>query len=374
MLIQNACLYDMAGLWGEKRDIRVENGVIAAVAETLPALPGEECFDAAGRIVMPGLIDAHSEVGLASQVFRFERNDADEDTDPVQLTLRAVDAVNFADEGFEMLRTGGVTTAVTGPGSKEVIGGSFTAVKTGGSRIADRILKEECAFAVSLTGAPRSAFGGKNKAPVTRMASAALVRENLRKARFYKEKTESGKGEFQLGLESFSRVLDGMPVKFTALATSDIRDAVRIAEEFGLNYTVDSAYDGVKMFPELLAHGSRVVLGTLYGGGQNLDNLERKLENGPLWEKSGVDFCLNVGHPGLNGSLVLPYLALLHKFGMSREAILEGVTIKAARLCGIDGRVGSLEAGKDADLLVLSGDPLDYYTDIDMMMIGGEIL
>ena len=372
MLIQNAALYDMAGRFGEKADLRIKDGKIAAVAPTLEAFGDEEVFDAAGRIVTPGLIDAHSKVGLASQIYRFERADADETTDPVQPALRGVDALNFEDEGFAMLREGGVTCAVTGPGTANVIGGTFAAVKTGGRQTAGRILQAENAFHFVLSSEPRSQYGGKNKAPLTRMASAALIRENLTKAKFYREKRQNGKGEFKLGMEALSRVFDGFPVKMTALSASDIRAAVRIGEEFGLNYTLDMAYEGVLMTEELKAHGAKVVVGSLYGGEGSLDLMEKKLENGPVWEKSGVEFCFGLCHPTLNGALAQAYLCLLHKFGTGREAILRGVTIDAARLCHIEDRVGSLEAGKDADLLVWSGDPLDYYSRIDKMLIGGE--
>ena len=372
MLIQNASLYDMAGRFGEPADLRITDGKIAAVAPRLEALGDEEVFDAAGRIVTPGFIDAHSSVGLASQLYRFERADADETTDPVQPALRGVDALNFEDEGFDMLREGGVTCAVTGPGSANVIGGTFAAVKTGGRSAAGRILQAENAFHFVLSGAPRSQYGGKGKAPVTRMASAALIRDSLMKAKFYREKREKGKGEFRLGMEALSRVFDGFPVKMTALSASDIRAAVRIAEEFGLNYTVDMAFEGVLMTEELKAHGTKVVTGDLYHGEGSVDTMEQKLENGPVWEKSGVEYCFGLCHPALNGAFAQAYLALLHKFGTGREAVLRGVTIDAARLCHIDDRVGSLEAGKDADLLVWSGDPLDYYSRIERMLIGGE--
>ncbi len=372
MLIRNASLYDMAGLWGEKRDLRIAEGKIAQVGPELAPLGDEEIYDAAGRPVTPGFIDAHSLAGMNSQIYRFERADADETSDPVQLTLRAVDALNLADEGFAMLRAGGVTTAVTGPGNSNVIGGTGTAVKTGGASVGKRILKTETAFYMSMGSGPRQTYGGKTKAPVTRMSSAALIRENLLKARLYKEKQAEGKGDFQLGPDSLARVLDGFPVKFTAITQSDIRTSVRIAEEFGLRYTVDYAYEGVQMLDELKAHGTKIVVGSLYGGQTTQEMLEKKLENGPVWEKSGVDFCLGFCHPALNGELAQPYLALLHKFGMSREAVLKAVTVDAARLCGLEDRIGSLEPGKDADLTVWSGDPFDYYTEIALMLINGE--
>ena len=372
MLIRNASLYDMAGLWGEKRDLRIADGKIAQVAPELEPFGGEEVFDAALRPVTPGFIDAHSLAGMNSQIYRFERADADETTDPVQLTLRAVDAVNFADEGFEMLKAGGVTTAVTGPGTSNVIGGTGTAVKTAGASAGKRILKTETAFYMSMGSGPRQTYGGKTKAPVTRMSSAALIRESLFKAKLYKEKQAEGKGEFQLGPDSLSRVFDGFPVKFHAVTKSDIRTAVRIAEEFGLNYTVDYAYEGALMTDELKAHGTKVVVGSLYGGQTTLEMQEKKLENGPVWEKSGLDYCLAFCHPALNGELAQPYLALLHKFGMSREAVLKAVTVDAARLCGLEDRIGSLTPGRDADLVVWSGDPFDYYTEIALMLINGE--
>ena len=371
MIVRNCRLIDMAGKWEESCDVEIRNGIFGRIGKDLPA-DGQEIFDANGRIVTPGFVDPHCMVGVRSQVFRFERNDADETTGPLQPQMRAIDAINLMDEGFAMLRSGGVTTAVTGPGTENLIGGTFAAIKTGGKGFSQRIVCEEIAYHFVLTNEPRQQYGKKGKSPATRMGSAALIREELMRAKLYRERSKSeNKPMFDLGMESLMRVFDGMLVKFTAVSQTDIRTAVRIAEEFGLNYTVDVAYDALIMAEELKAHGTRCVIGSLYGGGVSADTRQRCLENGAVLEKSGLTYALMSGHPALNGELVPAYLALLHKYGMSRRAALEGMTIRAAEAIDLSARVGSIETGKDADLLVWSGDPLDYYSEIDLMLING---
>ncbi|MEA4920094.1 MAG: amidohydrolase family protein [Clostridiaceae bacterium] len=373
MLIRDCLLIDMSGCFKEPRDIRIENGVFAEIGRGLEPLESEEVIEAGGRIVTPGFVDPHCMVGLMNQVYRFDRNDANEESGPSVPQMRAIDAINLWDEGFEMMRLGGVTTAVTGPGGNNLIGGTYVAVKTGGESFESRVISTEAAFHFVLTSEPRQVFGKKGKSPSTRMGSAAIIRGELYKAKYYREKRqEDKKATFDIKYESLMRVFDGMLVKFSAISESDIRTAVRIAEEFGLNYTVDMAYDAAVMADWLIEHGTRCIIGSLYGGGPTAETSQRMLENGAVIEKSGLDYALMLGHPMFNGQLAPQYLTLLHKYGMSQKAALEGLTIKAARLAGIDSKVGSVESGKDADLLLWSGDPFDYYSDIDIMLIDGK--
>ncbi len=372
MMIKNCCLIDMAGRWKEICDIEIKNGVFTRIGKDLPCCDDEEIFDANGRIVTPGFVDPHCMVGVMNQVYRFERNDANEEAGPTLPQMRALDAINLADEGFDMMRSGGVTTAVTGPGNSNLIGGTFAAIKTGGGNFSSRIMKEEIAFHFVLTNDPRQHYGKKGKSPSTRMGSAALIREALNRAKIYYEGCKSEKKPgFDLKLHSLMRVFDGMLVKFTAVTETDIRTAIRIAEEFSLNYTIDVAYDALIMIDELRENKTRCIIGPLYGGGISADTEQRCLENAPVLENSGLDYALMGGHPMLNGGLVPAYLTLLHKFGMSQKAVLEGLSIKAAQSVGLDDQVGSIEVGKDADLLVWSGEPLDYYSEIDLMLIRG---
>ena len=373
MLIKNCCLIDMAENYKQPRDILIAGGTISKVGAALAPSDDGVVIDANGRIVTPGFVDPHCMVGVMNQIHRFERNDANEESGPSVPQMRALDAINLDDEGFVMMRAGGITTAVTGPGSNNLIGGTFAAIKTGGKNFGSRILVDELAFHFVLSSEPRNVFGKKGKSPSTRMGSAAVIREELIKARFYREQLASGKKPgFDMKLNSLMRVFDGMLVKFSAISEGDIRTAVRIAEEFGLNYTIDLAFDAIKMSKELAASNTRCIIGSLYGGGASVETSERKLENAAVLESLDFEYALMCGHPMLNGQLAPQYLTLLNKFGMSQKAALEGLTINAAKLAGIADRVGSIEPGKDADLLIWSGDPFDYYSDIDFMLIDGN--
>ncbi|MBR0131100.1 MAG: amidohydrolase family protein [Firmicutes bacterium] len=373
MLIKNCRLYDMAGLLGVYRDIRIEGGKISAVAEKLEPAEGEEVFDAAGRIVTPGLVDAGNSAGISVQVHRFDRQDANEQGNPIQSQMRALDAFYMFDEGIDQMRESGVTSMLSGPGSDNLIGGTYVAVKTAGKSFGSRVIKEEAAFKFVLTNAPRKNYGGKQKSPQTRMATGAMIRGELYKAKAYYDAKASGKPQgFDLKLESLARVFDGMLCKFYAVSENDIRLAVSIAEEFGLNYTVDMAQDAFIMQDFLAAHKVRICMGSLYGntGGQESD--EGKLDNAAKLNDAKFDWCMESNHPMLNGQVIQPYMCLLRKWGLAPEKILAAWTIKAAEFAGIADRVGSIEAGKDADILVWSGDPLDYYSNIDLMLIDGE--
>ncbi len=373
MLIKNASLYDMAGLWGEKRDIRVEGGKIVKVGEGLRAKKGEEVFDAKGRPVTPGFVDAGNTAGINVQVHRFDRREANEQGNPIQAQMRALDAFYMYDEGLAQMKESGVTSMLSGPGSDNLIGGTYVAIKTDGGTFDSRVIKEEAAYKFVLTNDPRKLYGGKQKSPQTRMATGAMIRGELAKAKGYYDAKASGKPQpFDMKTEMLARVFDGMLCKFYAISENDIRLAVRIAEEFGLNYTVDMAQDAFIMQDFLAEHNVRVCVGSLYGntGGQESD--EGKLDNAAKLNDAKFDWCMESNHPMLNGQVIQPYMCLLRKWGLEPEKILKAWTIKAAEFAGIADRVGSIEEGKDADILVWSGDPLDYYSNIDLMLIDGK--
>lgn len=232
LIIRDCNLISMAGIYEEKKDIVVKDGKIAEILDhaKVEEYPGVQVIDAGGHIVTPGLVEPHCQLGVVEQIYRFEGNDGDEIGGPILPQLRALDAINPEDEGFEMAIRGGITTAVTGPGNNNLIGGSCAAVKMKGKTVSEMVLREEAAFQFVLGGGPKAAYGSKSVK--TRMAESALIREALLKAQEYHRLVKEGKTpKFDMKSQSLMRVFDGMLVKFNAQQAYDIMTAVRIAED-----------------------------------------------------------------------------------------------------------------------------------------------
>lgn len=384
LIIKNCALIDMAGNWGDAKDIVVQKGKVHAILDAADPgkYPGAEVIDAGGNWVTPGLVEAHSQLGVKEQVYRFEGDDANETGDPIMPHLRALDAINPCDEGFAMALRAGVTTVVTGPGNANLIGGTCAALKTWGKMADNRIIDPEIAFQFCLTQSVKEAYGGKGNMPKTRMGSAALIREALMKAKEYRrvvlaaQADETGATQppsFDMKAHSLMRVFEGMPVKFTAHLSYDILTAVRLAEEFGLSYTLDQCSEAYLITDELKRHGARCVVGPAYGGKREYEEKKRDVIIGGVLERHGIDFAVSTGHPEVNIELSLAQLIMMHKKGLSRKAALQAVTLRAAEVVGLEKRVGSLEPGKDADIVIWDGEPLDYYTSASCVLVEGQV-
>lgn len=374
MLIKNCMLIDGAEIFEEKKDIRISEGKIKEVADSLVPEGGEEIIDAKGALVTPGIVEPSCQLGINSQIHRFEENDAN-DENPVTPEFRAYDALNFEDEGFEMALKAGVTTVVTGPGNENLIGGTCTAVKTAGAGREKRILKPEAAYRFVLTNGPRRKFGSKSKSPQTRLASAAMIREILFKAKEYWRKEKAGeKQDFNLELSSLARVFDGMPVQMVAKKANDMETAVRIGEEFGLNYILVMAFDAPVVIKDLDRKDFRFVIGPLYGTSFSVEEKGKSLGLGAVLEKEGVHAAISTGHPEMNLEILQTQLILMTDRGLSRKEAIKGVTAYAAEYLGLSSRVGTLEPGKDADLVIWDGDILQYDGSVRTMLIDGKII
>lgn len=366
MLIKNCTLIDGAEIFEEKMDLRIHEGKIAEAAACLTPQDGEEVLDAAGAIVTPGFIDGSCQVGVNSQIYRSEENDGD-DAKAVSPEMRAYDALNLADEGFEMALRAGVTCVVSGPGNANLIGGTCAAVKTAGENregklgVEERILDAEAAYRFCFTNEPRRKFGGKNQSPQTRMGSAAMIRDILLKAKEYARKEKAGeKQEYKLELAALARVFDGMPVQMAAMKSNDIMTAIRIGEEFGLNYVLVMAYDGLTACRDLQRKDFRFMIGPLYGMEFSAEAAGMSLDLGTQMEKEGIHAAISTGHPAMSIELVQTQLALMVDRGLSRKEAIKGMTAYPAKYLGLDSRVGTLEPGKDADFVIWDGDPLTY--------------
>lgn len=372
MIIKNCTLIDGADIFEEKKDIRIAEGKIKEVADCLAPEGDEEVLDAENAIVTPGIVEPSCQLGINSQVHRFEENDGD-DENPIMPELRAYDALNFEDEGFEMALRAGVTSVVTGPGNSNLIGGTCAAVKTAGCGREKRLIKPEAAYRFVLASGPRRKYGSKNKSPQTRLASAAMIRDILLKAKEYARKEKAGeKQEYRMELAALSRVFEGMPVQLVALKANDMETAVRIGEEFGLNYVLTMAYDAPIVIKDLDRTDFRFVIGPLYGTSFSAEEKGQSLDLGAVLEREGIHAAISTGHPSMCLEILQTQLILMTDRGLSRKEAIKGVTAYPAKYLGLDSRIGTLEPGKDADLVIWDGDPLQYDGGVKAMFIDGK--
>lgn len=380
LLIKNADLYTMDGEGHvERGDVLMDGAKIVAVGQNLSA-PGAKVFDARGRVVMPGIVDAHCHIGMWEDGMGFEGADGNEKTDPVTPALRALDAVNPVDPCFREAVEGGVTTACTGPGSANVIGGQFLAMKTAGRTMAEMVIKEPQSLKSAFGENPKRVYSGQNKSPSTRMATAAIFRKAFTEARTYMAKMENPDPDKRpardLGLDVLVSALKGeIPVKMHAHRADDILTAIRLAGEFGLRATIDHCTEGYLILDELKkADIVGCILGPIFGERSKIE-LRNKTFRAPYeFYKAGVPFALMTDHP------VIPIQHLRVQAGMCvaeelpEYEAMKAITVNAARMIGLADRVGSIAPGKDADVAMYDGDPLDCRSRAVLTIVGGEVV
>lgn len=370
----------MAGRNYDVGTVLVKDGKIERVMEGLIKPEGWEVVDAAGMVVMPGLVDAHCHLGIVEEIYRIEGDDGNEATDPVTPHLRAVDAVNPYDLGFMDALSGGVTTVVTGPGSANVIGGEMLAMKTWGTSLEDMILKSPAGLKAALGENPKRTYGGQKKAPLTRMASAALLREALVKARDYMRKLEKSAGggdpaDRDLKMESIVRVLKGdIPLRVHAHRADDIMTAVRIAREFSIKLVIEHCTEGYKVAGDLARYGVKAVIGPVIVNRAKVELQGISLETAGILAGAGVDFAIMTDHPVVPIQYLAISAGLTVRGGLEEEKAMRAVTLDAAAVLGMDHRIGSIEPGKDADIVIMDGHPFDVRSRVVKVMVSGQIV
>ncbi|SBV92225.1 Amidohydrolase family protein [uncultured Eubacteriales bacterium] len=381
MIFTNAVVYPMDGPVIECGFVAVEGDKIKAVGpmSVLPKGDFGEVFDAAGGHLLPGFVDAHCHLGMFGDGLGFEADDGNESTDPCTAHLRAIDAVNPLDRCFSEAREGGVTTVLTGPGSANPIAGQFAALKTAGRWVDQMVVKAPVAMKFALGENPKTTYNERKEGPITRMATAAIIRENLLKAREYLcrvEKSQTDEDEdapdFDPRLEALIPVLKGeLPVHCHAHRADDIATALRIAREFHLKLVVVHGTEG-HLIPELLAQeGVGVITGPFLGDRSKPELVNMTMENPARLAAAGVKIAICTDHPVTPTQLLPLCAAMAAKNGLSDGAALAAITLSAAELAGVEDRVGSLTPGKDADLVLTTGHPLDWKSSISAVFING---
>ena len=382
ILIKNANLISMEEINYEICDILIENGLIKKVGKINEKdYQNVEVIDALGKYVTPGLVDPHCHVGLMEATIGWAGSDVNEATNPITPELRGIDGIKPHDECFKEALDSGVTTVCLGPGSANLIGGTFAAIKTKGSTVDEMILVPELAMKMALGENPKRVYGTSKTSPQTRMASAALIREWLFKAKNYYDKKqealkdpENNKGpEFNMKLESLSRVFDGLPVKLHAHQADDIATAMRIKNEFNLNMTIEHCTEGYLIADALKANNQMVIIGPTMHNKSKYELKAKTFDSGRILYENGITFSIMTDHPVIEQKHTLIQVALFVKAGLPELEALKAVTINAAKTCFIDHLVGSIKEGKHADIVIWSGHPLDIMTEAQTVILNGKI-
>ena len=378
LLIRNARLFTMEGDGCiDGGDVLMDGGKVVATGMNLSA-PGAKVIDAHGAYATPGFVDPHTHIGLWADGERDDTGDGNEETDPVTPHLRALDAVNPVDPCFAEACRAGVTTVATGPGSANVLGGQFLAMKTFGGSLKAMLVKEPLAMKAAFGENPKMVYGSGGKRPSTRMATAAVLREAFYEARAYMEKRACAdadkRPDFNLKNEALAMVLRReLPLKMHAHRADDILTAIRLAEEFNLRASVEHCTEGYLIADELRKANVGVILGPLLTdrGKPELKNLTMKAP--AILHRAGVKFALMTDH----GVIPEPYLpveaGLCVREGLPEMEAMRAITIHAAGVLGLEERLGSLAPGKDADVVLFDGHPLETRTHASLVIVNGNI-
>ena len=378
LLIRNAYIKPITGPDIPNGCLLAEDGRITAVAAHIDAPEGCTVIDAGGRLLTPGCVEAHCHIGLDNQCMRWEGMDYNEIVDPLTPQLRAIDSINPQDEAFPSAIRGGVTTACTGPGSANVVGGTFTVLKLAGKRVDNMLLKEPAAMKCAFGENPKGCYGhDKRQSPMTRMAVAALLRELLLRTLRYRDDKAAGKNPaFDMKLEAMLPVVNGeIPLKCHAHRADDILTAVRIAREFGLKLTLDHCTDGELIADELAKEQVPVFVGPSFGGKTKVELRNKSFTTAGTLYRAGLTVSIITDAPVIPLQYLPLAAGLAASAGLPMEEAWHAITINPARSLGIDARVGSLEPGKDADLVLWTADPLTTIGgEAWMTFVNGEVV
>lgn len=401
--ITNGTIYTITKGIVRKGTILIQGRKITAVGKNIPVPADAEVYDATGKVVMPGLVDAHCHTGIFPDGVGNYESDGNEVTDPITPHLRALDAVHPEDIAFQDLREAGVTAINTGPGSANIIGGQFICVKTRkAATLEEMLVMAPSGMKMALGENPKRTYGEQKKLPSTRMGNAAQLRSMLQSARNYRDKWNRHKErhdlfaarlldweskpkkergdrpeqpeppERDIRMEALVPVLEGkLRAMIHCHRADDIMTAIRVSEEFGLKFSIEHATEGYKIADILAGKNVPCVVGPILFSRMKYELRDMTPRNPGILSRAGVKVALQTDEMS-----AVKYLrinaAVAAQHGMDEEEALRAITINPAEIIGVADRIGSLEPGKDADLVVLSGHPLEYRSVPELVLIDGE--
>lgn len=380
-VIKQGMIHDAIHEEPYQADILIADGKIKKIA---PVLEGKiindaEVIDASDKHVYPGFVEAHCHMGLDGYGIGFEGRDYNEMTDSMTPQLSAIDGINPQDPTFEMALKAGVTCVATGPGSSNVLGGTFTAIKTVGKRVDDMVVKKAVAMKCAFGENPKRCY--KEKDNYSRMSTASKLRIILEKTKEYLDKKEAS-GEdvtkrpaYDPKLEAMIPVLKGeLPLKAHAHRADDIFTAIRIAKEYGVRMTIDHCTDGALIAEELAAEGFPVAVDSSFGHAGKFELKNKSFATPGILAKAGCRVSIITDSPIIQQQYLPLCAGLAVKHGMDEFAALQAITIHAAQHIGTEERVGSLEEGKDADIVIADGNPMISDTVIEKVFVDGKLV
>ena len=371
MLFKNATIYTM-----EQEpfvgDFKIDKGVFTQVGKNLTPDEGEDIQDLNGLYVFPGLVESHCHLGMEETAIRFEGDDVNEITDPITPNMRGIDGCNPMDETVELALKGGVTTVAAGPGSANVLGGTFFAYKTKGNCIDEMTIDNPIAMKAAFGENPKRCYQGKKID--TRMQISALLRETLAKTKEYMEKKEAGKDvAYDQKLEAMIPVVKReLPLKCHAHRADDILTAIRIAKEENIKITLDHVTDARCILPQIKESGFPCICGPALTHKSKFELANMSFETPNELYKAGILFSIITDSPVIPQQYLSLSAALAAKAGLPEYEAIKAITINPAKILGLDNRVGSIKVGKDADFVVCTKNILDTQNEIKSVYVDGK--
>lgn len=378
--IVNARVVPVLGEPIEGGTVLIRDGVIAAVgAASEVSIPdGIATVDATGKWVLPGFVESHGHVGIHEEANGPAGDDTNEMTTPNTAAVRAIDAVNIDDEGFRDALSGGVTSIVVKPGSGNPIGGQTVAIKSwGGRTIDEQVIKASVSVKSALGENPKRVYGGKNVTPSTRLGVAMIIREAFVDAQNYRAARDEAERDGKpfardLTKETLARVLDGeLYWDQHTHRHDDIATALRLADEFGYKLVVNHGTEAHKIADVLAERDIPVIFGPMFTSRSKVELRDRAIANLATLAAAGVRVAITTDHPVVPINFLVYQAALAVKDGLPRQTALEALTVNPAAFLGLDERIGALAPGRDGDVVVWSGDPLDVNSRAERVFIEG---
>ncbi|MGI6566365.1 MAG: amidohydrolase [Limnochordia bacterium] len=381
LAIKNAKIITVTQGIIEQGTVLVDEGKIKAVGQQVAVPADAEVIDGTGKVLSPGLIDAHSHAGLDEEGYGSEGWDYNEAVDPATPWLRAIDGINPTEMGLRDAAANGVTTVCVVPGSANVLGGEGVIIHTYGNVVDEMVVSRDAGLKVAFGENPKRVYQQQKKMPTTRMGTAAILREHLVKAANYMAKLERGEKdpektpERDLRMENLVRVLRReIPLRAHAHRADDMMTALRIAEEFNVRIVIEHATEGHKIAEQLARRQVPAVVGPSLSSRSKVELQELDFRTAAVLNAEGVKVALTLDHPVIPLKYLPVVAALAVRYGLPEQEAWKAITINPAEILGIDDRVGSIEVGKAADLVLWSGDPLDVRSRAERVLIDGRIV